>query len=63
MMEHEGRTRSERLREALRRCIEESEWRRLLRYGERRDGERGVGPADVGPSVEEYRAEVDRSRA
>ena len=63
MMEREGRTRSELLREALVRYIEESELRRLLRYGERRARERGIGPADVGPLVEEYRAEAGPYRA
>ena len=62
MVEKEGRTRSELLREALLRYIEESEWRRLLIYGERRARERGIGPADVETLVEEYRAEADTFR-
>ena len=63
LMEQEGRTRSELLRDALLRYIEESEWRRVLRYGERRARERGIGPADVGPLVDEYRAGADAAQA
>ena len=59
----EGRSRSELIREALLRYIEESAWRRLLRYGERRARERGIGPADVDRLVEEYRAEAPSTRA
>ena len=59
----EGRTRSELIREALLRYVEESAWRRLLRYGERRARERGIGPADVDSLVEEYRAEAPSTRA
>ena len=47
LMEQEGRSRSELLRDALLRYIEESEWRRVLQYGERRARERGIDPADV----------------
>lgn len=57
----EGRSRSELIREALLRYVEESDWRRLLRYGEAR--ERGIGPADVGRLVEEYRAVAPSIRA
>ena len=63
LMEQEGRTRSELLRDALLRYIEESEWRRVLRYGERRARERGIGPADVEPLVDEYRAGADAAQA
>ena len=59
----EGRTRSELIREALLRYVEESAWRQLLRYGEGRARERGLGPADVGRLVEEYRAEAPSTRA
>ena len=59
----EGRSRSELIREALLRYVEESSWRRLLRYGERRARERGISPADVGRLVEEYRAEAPSTRA
>ena len=62
-MRQQGRTRSEFLREAVLRYIEECEWRQLLRYGEERARERGIGPEDVAGLVEQYRAEVDRSQA
>jgi CopG family transcriptional regulator/antitoxin EndoAI len=58
IMRQEGRTKSELLREALRRYIEEREWRRLLRYGENRAREQGIGPRDVERLVEDYRAEA-----
>ena len=60
VMEQMGRSRSEFLREAVLRYIEECEWRQLLRYGEERARERGIGPEDVAGPVEEYRAEVGR---
>ena len=56
VMRQLGQTRSEFLREALLRYIEECEWRQLLRYGEEKARERGIGPEDVAPLVEEYRA-------
>ena len=58
IMKREGRTKSELLREALRRYIEDREWRRLLRYGEQRAREQGIEPEDVESLVEEYRSEV-----
>ena len=58
IMRQEGRTRSEFLREALRRYIEEREWRRLLRYGENRAREQGIGPQEVERLVGDYRAEA-----
>ena len=36
VMKQQGRTRSELLREALLRYIQECEWRELLRYGEQK---------------------------
>jgi len=63
LMEQEGRTRSELLRDALLRYIEESEWRRVLNYGERRARERGIAPADVETLVDDYRAGADASQA
>ena len=62
-MKQQGRSRSEFLREALLRYIEECEWRQLLQYGEQKAREKGVGPEDVSRLVEEYRAEVGSSRA
>ena len=61
-MKQQGRSRSEFIREAVLRYIEECEWRRLLRYGEERAREKGIGPEDVARLVEEYRAEVSSSR-
>ena len=59
----QGRSRSEFLREAVLRYIEECEWRQLLRYGEERAREQGVGPEDVSRLVEEYRTEAETSLA
>ena len=59
----EGRSRSELIREALLRYVEGSVWRQVLSYGEARARERGLGPADVGRLVEEYRAEAPSTRA
>ena len=63
VMKQQGRSRSEFLREALLRYIEECEWRQLLQYGEERAREKGIGPEDVADLVEEYRAEVGSVRA
>ena len=62
VMKQQGRSRSEFLREAVLRYIEECEWRQLLQYGEERAREKGIGPGDVARLVEEYRAEVSSSR-
>lgn len=61
-IKQQGRSRSEVLREALQRYLEECEWRQLLRYGEQRARAQGIGPEDVAPLVDEYRAEVGASR-
>ena len=63
VMKQQGRSRSEFLREAVLRYIEECEWRELLQYGEERAREKGIGPEDVAGLVEEYRAEVSSSSA
>ena len=63
VMQQQGRSQSEFLREAVLRYIEECEWRQLLQYGEERAMEQGVGPDDVAGLVEEYRAEASQSRA
>ena len=52
VMKRQGRTRSELLREALLRYIQECEWRELLLYGEQKARERGIGSEDVGALVE-----------
>ena len=61
VMKQQGRSRSEFLREAVLRYIEEYAWRQVLRYGEARAREKGLGPEDVSDLVEEYRAEVGSS--
>jgi CopG family transcriptional regulator/antitoxin EndoAI len=53
----EGRTTSELIREALRRYVEERDWRNLLRYGERKAMQHGIAPEDVERLVDEQRAE------
>ena len=63
VMQQQGRSRSEFLREAVLRYIEECEWRQLLKYGEGRARVQGIGPEDVADLVEEYRAEVSDARA
>ena len=62
VMQQHGRSRSEFLREAVLRYIEECEWRQLLQYGEERASARGISPEDVADLVEEYRAEVGQPR-
>ncbi len=58
VIKQQGRSRSEFLREAVLRYIEEFEWRELLQYGEEKAREQGLDPEDVAGLVEEYRAEV-----
>ena len=53
----ESRTRSELLREALRRYIAEKEGERLRRYGRRRVKALNLKTADVERLVDEYRSE------
>ena len=62
VMKQQRRSRSEFLRDAVLRYIEECEWRQLLQYEEERAREKGIGPEDVAGLVEEYRAEVNSSR-
>ena len=62
MTTQQGRSRSEFLREAVLRYIEECEWRGLLQYGEQAARQRGIGPEDVAGLVEEYRAEFNSPR-
>ena len=62
VMKQQGCSRSEFLREAVLRYIQECEWRQLLQYGEDRARAKGIGPEDVTSLVEEYRAEVSSSR-
>lgn len=53
----EGRTKSELFREAVRRYLEDREWRALQRYGARQARKLGITEADVPRLVEEYRLE------
>ncbi len=55
VMQEEGRTMSELLREALRQYMDERQWRSLERSGWRRAREQGVAPEDVERLVDEYR--------
>ena len=59
----QGRSRSEFLREALLRYLEEWEWKQLLQYGEQKAREKGLGPEDVSPLIDESRSEVVPPRA
>ena len=63
VVKQQGGSRSEFLRDAVLRYIEECEWRQLLQYGEDRARDKGIGPEDVAELVEEYRAEVGSSYA
>ncbi len=58
LMSRNERTRSELIREALERYMEEWEWRDLLQYGEQRAREAGIDPEDVSRLIAEYRAEM-----
>lgn len=42
LMKKEGSTRSELIREALRRYVEEQEWKEIYRYGEIKAKEKGI---------------------
>jgi len=53
----ENRSRSELMREALRRYIAERELRRLQRYGMKKAKELGLKEEDVQRLIDEYRAE------
>ena len=55
LMQEDGRTRSELLREALRRYIEDREWREVLRYGRMKAIERGITEDQVEDIVDAYR--------
>ena len=61
-IQQQGCSRSEFLREAIDRYIQEMEWRGLLHYGEERARAEGIGPEDVTRLLEEYRSEVSTTR-
>jgi CopG family transcriptional regulator/antitoxin EndoAI len=47
LMKEEGRTRSELLREALRRYAEEQEWKKIYHYGEIKSRKRGISEDQI----------------
>jgi CopG family transcriptional regulator / antitoxin EndoAI len=53
----EGRTKSELLREALRRYLADSRWRELLEFGRFQSRKLGIKESDVERLVQEYRTE------
>jgi CopG family transcriptional regulator/antitoxin EndoAI len=55
LAKQEGRTKTEILREALRRYVEEQRWRGLQRYGASRARKIGLRAADVEGAVQEFR--------
>ncbi|MBM4350723.1 MAG: ribbon-helix-helix protein, CopG family [Deltaproteobacteria bacterium] len=55
LMKEEGRTRSELLREALRRYAEEREWKKIYRYGELKARERGITEDQIEDIVDAHR--------
>lgn len=63
LMKKEGRTRSELIREALRRYVEEQEWKEIYRYGEMKAREKGIKEEDVDRIVHEYREEKRKTKS
>lgn len=63
LVREEGRTKSELLREALTRYIEEQEWERIYKYGERKAKELGIREKDVDRIIHEYRAEKRKAQS
>ncbi len=53
----EGRTRSELLREALRRYVADSRWRELQEFGRSQARKLGIEESHIERFVEEYRSE------
>ena len=62
-MKRKRRSISEFVRDARLLHMEERDWRQLLHYGEQTARARGIGPEDVAPLVDEYRAEASSHRA
>lgn len=52
----EGRTKSELVREGLRKYLEDKRWRGILEYGRRRAMETGLKPEDIEDIVDEFRS-------
>jgi CopG family transcriptional regulator/antitoxin EndoAI len=55
LLKKEGRTRSELFREALRRYMEEQEWKEITKYGRLRAKEKGITEGQVEDIVDAYR--------
>ncbi len=55
LMKEEGRTRSELLREALRRYADEREWRKIYRYAELKAKEKGITEDRVEDIIDAHR--------
>ncbi len=60
LAKREGRTRSELMREALRRYMADSRWRELQEFGRTQARKLGITEADVERLVREERAERSR---
>jgi metal-responsive CopG/Arc/MetJ family transcriptional regulator len=60
VMREEKRGKSELVREALRRYMEDVRWRKIYRYGELKAQETGISEADVVDIVHERRREKER---
>jgi len=59
VMKEEKRGKSELVREALRRYMDDVKWRKLYRYGELKAREVGISEADVVDIVHERRREKE----
>jgi len=55
LMKKEDRTRSELIRETIRRYIEQQEWKEILRYGRIKAKEKGINEDQVEDIVDAYR--------
>ncbi|MBS3920318.1 MAG: ribbon-helix-helix protein, CopG family [Deltaproteobacteria bacterium] len=55
IMKEEGRTRSELLREAVRRYAEEREWKKIYHYGELKARERGITEDQIEDIIDAHR--------
>jgi CopG family transcriptional regulator/antitoxin EndoAI len=55
LLKKEGRTRSELFREALRRYMEEQEWKEITRYGRMKAKERGITEDQVEDIINSHR--------
>jgi len=55
LMKEEGRTRSELIREALRRYVEEQEWKKIYRYGEMKVKEKRITEDQVESIIDAHR--------